>query len=96
MLNAKTDLGTGRARFSARLPRMRLFLFSGLLCALCASVVTPSLHAQGCALCYTTAAAAGAAAARSLNFGILTLLVPALMLFLGVFFLLYRRAHASS
>jgi len=52
--------------------------------------------AQGCALCYTTASAAGAAAQRSLDWGILALLVPALVLFLGVLFLLYRRALAAT
>ena len=53
-------------------------------------------YAQGCALCYTTASAAGAAAERSLDYGILTLLLPALTLFLGVIFLLYRRAVAAT
>jgi hypothetical protein len=53
-------------------------------------------HAQGCALCYTTASAAGPAAARSLDFGILTLLTPALVLFLCVMFLLYRRAVSAA
>lgn len=53
-------------------------------------------YAQGCALCYTTASAAGAAAERSLDYGILTLLLPALTLFLCVIFLLYRRAVAAT
>jgi hypothetical protein len=53
-------------------------------------------HAQGCILCYTTAAGAGAAAQRSLDFGILTLLAPALTMFLFVMFLLYRRAVSAS
>jgi hypothetical protein len=52
--------------------------------------------AQGCALCYTTASAAGAAAQRSLDWGILALLAPALTLFLCVMFMLYRRAVSSS
>ena len=51
--------------------------------------------AQGCALCYTTASAAGQAAERSLNWGILALLAPALIMFLGVMFMLYRRAVSS-
>jgi hypothetical protein len=53
-------------------------------------------YAQGCALCYTTASAAGAAAQRSLDYGILALLVPALTLFLCVIFLLYRRAISAT
>jgi hypothetical protein len=58
--------------------------------------LTPGAYAQGCALCYTTASAAGAAAQRSLDFGILTLLAPALILFLSVMFLLYRRAVSAT
>ena len=53
-------------------------------------------YAQGCALCYTTASAAGAAAQRSLDYGILALLVPALTLFLCVIIMLYRRAVAAT
>ena len=53
-------------------------------------------YAQGCALCYTTASAAGAAAQRSLDWGILALLAPALTLFLCVLFLLYRRAVSAA
>lgn len=53
-------------------------------------------YAQGCALCYTTASQTGAAAQRSLDFGILTLLAPALTLFLAVMFILYRRAMAAT
>lgn len=52
--------------------------------------------AQGCALCYTTASATSAAAQRSLNLGIFALLAPALVLFLSVMFLLYRRAIAPA
>ena len=53
-------------------------------------------YAQGFALCYTTASAAGAAAQRSLDWGILALLAPALTLFLCVIFLLYRRAASAA
>ena len=53
---------------------------------------TPGAYAQGCALCYTSASAAGAAAQYSLRLGIFALMVPALTLFLAVMFLLYRRA----
>jgi hypothetical protein len=52
--------------------------------------------AQSCALCYTTASQASPAAQRSLDIGILTLLVPALTMFLSVIFLLYRRTVAAS
>jgi len=56
----------------------------------------PHAHAQGCALCYTTASAAGAAAQHALNWGIFALLAPALVLFLSVIFLLFRRALAAA
>lgn len=52
--------------------------------------------AQGCALCYTSASAIGANAERSLDYGILALLTPALVLFLAVMVLLYRRAVAAT
>jgi hypothetical protein len=58
--------------------------------------MTRGAYAQGCALCYTTAAAAGPGAARSIDFGILVLVTPALVLFLSVMFLLYRRATAPA
>jgi len=72
-----------------KLRRALLFLF---LCVLCASVAVPEAFAQGCALCYTTAAAAGSAAARSLDIGILVLLTPALVLFVSVIAFAIRRA----
>jgi hypothetical protein len=52
--------------------------------------------AQGCALCYTSASAVGAAGQRSIDYGILALLTPALVLFLSVMFLLYRRAVSAT
>jgi hypothetical protein len=52
--------------------------------------------AQGCALCYTTASAVGAAGQRSLDYGILALITPALVLFLTVMFMLYRRAISAT
>ena len=76
--------------------RIRKVLLPLFLCALCVSAVSPRAFAQGCALCYTTAAAAGAAAARSLNLGILVLLVPTLIMFVGVIVLLVRRANAPA
>ncbi len=71
---------------------MRLGRF--LLGALAVLALAPSAGAQGCALCYTTAAAAGAAAARSIDIGILVLLVPALLMFIAVLGFLVHRAHA--
>ena len=73
---------------------MRLkFAFMALF-AILASV--RGAFAQGCALCYTSASAVGAAGQRSLDYGILALLTPALILFLSVMFLLYRRAVSAT
>lgn len=42
-------------------------------------------YAQGCALCYTTAAAANAAGIQALRSGILVLLIPPVLMTLGIF-----------
>jgi len=47
--------------------------------------------AQGCAMCYQTAAASAAPAREAFRHGILILLVPAASLFLGIFGYVYRR-----
>lgn len=73
---------------------MRLkFAFVALIAML---VSASGAFAQGCALCYTSASAVGAAGQRSLDYGILALLSPALILFLCVMFLLYRRAVSAT
>jgi hypothetical protein len=56
----------------------------------------PSAHAQSCILCYTSVAGGGPAVVRALQSGILALLIPALLLFSGVFSLIYRRAMAAN
>jgi len=63
---------------------------------LAALALTPGAHAQGCALCYTSASALGRAAERSLDWGIIALLAPALILFASVMFMLYRRATSAT
>jgi hypothetical protein len=72
--------------------RTKLILVIGL--ALLGLV--PGAYAQNCALCYTTASQLGSSAQRSLDWGILTLVVPALTLFLSVIFMLYRRAVSAT
>jgi hypothetical protein len=73
---------------------MRLKLVFVTLLAILSSA--QGAFAQGCALCYTSASAIGANAERSLDYGILTLLTPALVLFLAVIFMLYRRAVSAA
>jgi hypothetical protein len=47
-------------------------------------------RAQSCAMCYNTAAAAKAAAIQALRSGILILLVPVALMFIGIFILAFR------
>jgi hypothetical protein len=62
--------------------------------ALLASILVVMSHvpalAQGCASCYTTAAAGGSQTIHALRSGILVLLVPPVVLFLGIMFVLSR------
>ena len=69
------------------------FGFSAMLAVLASA---QGAFAQGCALCYTSASALGQAGQRSLDYGILALVTPALVLFLSVLFLLYRRAVSAT
>ena len=85
------------ARGAGRLNHFKMhpIVVSSLLSILGASVALPNAFAQGCAMCYTTAAAAGSAAARSLDLGILVLLVPTLVMFVSVLVFAIRRAAIS-
>jgi hypothetical protein len=49
--------------------------------------------AQGCALCYSDAAAAGPQVQAALRHGILVLMIPPMFIFAGLYGLLYRRRH---
>jgi len=53
------------------------------------------LLAQGCAMCYQSAAASGEQGKEALRHGILILIFPTLSLFVGIFGLLYRRRKIS-
>ena len=63
------------------------------ICAMLLGLMAPHVTAQGCAMCYQTAAASGAHGRESLRHGILILLLPAVSLFLGTFALIYRRSR---
>jgi len=66
-----------------------------LSAGLAALVFAPGALAQGCALCYNTAASQSPEAAKQLNYAILTLLIPTLSLFCGVLCLAFRRREAD-
>lgn len=67
-------------------------LWCAALAVGCALGFARGAAAQSCALCYTTASAAGAAGIRALHVGILALLIPALALFISVLSMVFRRA----
>jgi len=67
-----------------------------VVCALCTAVASQPTFAQGCAMCYTSAAAAGSGAARALDHAIIVLLAPALLLFISIVVLLVLRARAAA
>lgn len=64
--------------------------------ALLAAAMTsaPAAFAQGCALCYNDAAATGPQAQAALRHGILILMIPPMLMFSGLFGILYRRRNA--
>jgi hypothetical protein len=58
--------------------------------------MSSAAHAQSCILCYTSAAAAGPGAIHALDMGILTLLIPALVLFIAICGLIAYRIRVAS
>ncbi|MGC2333910.1 MAG: hypothetical protein WA581_20840 [Candidatus Acidiferrales bacterium] len=58
-------------------------------------MMAPHAAAQGCAMCYQNAASSGGQGRTALRHGILILLLPALSLFVGIFFLIYRRRNPA-
>lgn len=60
----------------------KLALAVGVLCAF--SLFSANLFSQGCASCYTTAAAGGPQTAHALRSGILLLLFPPTLIFAGI------------
>ncbi len=72
--------------------RMAALLFG--LAALVA-FIAPHAAAQGCAMCYQNASAAGAQGREALRHGILILLLPTVSMFLGILGLIYRRRNVT-
>jgi len=73
----------------------RKWLAAAAACVLLLGVTAPHAIAQGCAMCYQTAAASGAPVREALRHGILILLLPAISLFLGIFAYIYRRRNLA-
>ena len=57
--------------------------------------LAPQAGAQGCAMCYQSAAATGAQGREVLRHGIFVLLLPSLSLFIGIFALIYMRRNVA-
>lgn len=55
----------------------------------------PSAWAQGCVLCYTSLASSGPAAMHAFQMAMFALLIPALLLFVGLFLLIFRRGRTK-
>ncbi len=71
-----------------------LGLMVGVLgAAALALAISPGAAAQGCALCYQSASAAGPRAIHALRDGILILMVPPAFICAGVSYLVYRRRN---
>jgi hypothetical protein len=68
----------------------------GSQCVAAITVLASRAAAQGCAMCYQNAAAAGSNAQAGLRHGILILLLPTLALFGGIFAFLYHRRDGNS
>ncbi|MGA8012261.1 MAG: hypothetical protein WB949_07535 [Candidatus Acidiferrales bacterium] len=73
----------------------RKWLAAVATCVLLLGAAAPHAMAQGCAMCYQTAAASGAPAREALRHGILILLLPATSLFVGIFAFIYCRRNLA-
>jgi len=58
-----------------------------------ALMLPPPAFSQGCALCYTQAAASGARMIKALKSGIVILIIPPLSMCMGAIALAYRRRN---
>ena len=74
---------------------MRLSFRSVVCLGIAALGFAPGAWAQGCVLCYTSLASSGPAAMHAFQVAMFALLIPALLLFAGVFLLIFRRARTQ-
>jgi len=72
---------------------MKLSFRTVLSLAVAALAFAPGAWAQGCVLCYTSLSNSGPGAMHAFQMAMFALLIPALLLFLGVFLLVFRRAR---
>lgn len=75
---------------------MKFSYRSALALAIAALGFAPGAWAQGCVLCYTSLASSGPAAMHAFQMAMFALLIPALLLFLAVFLLIFRGARTKA
>jgi hypothetical protein len=75
---------------SAKVSRHAVSWIVGLVAATVLLTTSSLVYAQGCAMCYTSAAAAKAGALHALRSGILILLLPVLAMCSGISVVIYR------
>ncbi len=68
----------------------------GLAVAALGAAFAPGAWAQGCVLCYTSLASSGPTAMHAFQMAMLALLIPALLLFVSLFLLVFRRGRTKS
>jgi hypothetical protein len=78
--------------------KYRCTIFIGVVGVLILStlIFPGSAAAQGCALCYRSAAAAGSRAIRALQNGIVILIVPPFFICSAMTYLVYRRRNSHN
>lgn len=67
--------------------------FAGLVATVSSLSAASAAYAQGCAMCYTSAAAAKAGALQALRSGILILLVPVVLMCGAIAVVIFRRRN---
>jgi len=78
--------------FIKRSREIRLAIFLGAIVAI--GLIMPGfVAAQGCSLCYQSAAAAGTRAIHALRNGIVILIIPPIFICTGITYLVYRRRN---
>jgi hypothetical protein len=78
---------SGRSALAVKL------LAAPALCALVFLVAPSTLAAQGCPMCYQTAAASGPRTIHALNAGILILMFPPALITSGIFYLGFKKRN---
>ncbi|SRR5579883_2276262 len=74
---------------------MKFSVKSAIGTGLAVLALTTRASAQGCVLCYTSLANSGPKALQAFEIAMFVLLIPALLLFLSVFFFILRRARVA-